>query len=110
MLKPRWGNQDEKMDDPERPNGPGGEGVRESGSGGPGGEGSNGSGRSEGLRYVGLASQVAVSVGVAIFLGIRSDKWLHMSFPIFSCALPLLVIVLIMVNLVKESSRRKNGK
>lgn len=61
-------------------------------------------------RYASLSGQVAASVGISIFFGVKADKWLHVSFPIFSWALPLLVIVLLIVKLVKESSRKNDGK
>jgi len=66
--------------------------------------------RAELYRYASLSGQVAASVGVSIFLGIKADKWLHPPFPIFSWALPLLVIVLLIVKLVKESSGKNDGK
>jgi hypothetical protein len=64
-------------------------------------------GRQELWRYMGLASQVAVSVGLAVFLGVKADKWLKVSFPILSWALPLLVIVGLIVQLIKASSGKK---
>jgi hypothetical protein len=66
--------------------------------------------RRELLRYAGLSSEVLASVGISVFLGIRADKWLKVSFPIFSLSLPLLVITALIVRLVKESSRKKDGK
>ena len=66
--------------------------------------------RAELYRYASLSGQVAASVGVSIFLGVKADKWLHPPFPIFSWALPLLVIVLLIVKLVKESSGKNDGK
>jgi TctA family transporter len=66
--------------------------------------------RAELYRYAGLSGQVAVSVGISIFFGVKADKWLHLTFPIFSWALPLLVIVLLIIKLVKESSGRNDGK
>jgi len=66
--------------------------------------------RKELYRYASLSGQVAASVGLSLFLGIKADKWLHGSFPIFSWALPLLVIVLLIIKLVKESSRKNDGK
>ena len=66
--------------------------------------------RRELYRYAGLSGQVAASVGVSIFLGVKADKWVHPPFPIFSWALPLLVIVLLIVKLVKESSGKNDGK
>ena len=66
--------------------------------------------RRELYRYAGLSGQVAVSVGLSIFLGVKADKWVHGPFPIFSWALPLLVIVLLIIKLVKESSGKNDGK
>jgi hypothetical protein len=40
----------------------------------------------------------------------KADKGLKLSFPIFSWALPLLVIVVLLVQLVKAGSGKKNGK
>ena len=66
--------------------------------------------RRELIRYAGLSSEVLASVGIAVYLGIKADKWLKVSFPIFSMSLPLLVIISLIVRLVKESSRKKDGK
>jgi hypothetical protein len=75
------------------------------------GPGRDPDGRRHGLmRYAGLSSEVAASVGVSLFLGIKADKWLKVSFPILSWALPLLIIVLLIVQLIKASSGGKNGK
>jgi len=68
------------------------------------------SNRRELLRYAGLSSEVFASVGIALFLGVKADKWLKLSFPMFSVSLPLLVIIALIVRLVKESSRKKDGK
>jgi F0F1-type ATP synthase assembly protein I len=68
------------------------------------------SNRRELIRYAGLSSEVLASVGVAVYLGIKADKWLKVSFPIFSMSLPLLVITALIIRLVKESSRKKDGK
>jgi hypothetical protein len=62
------------------------------------------------LRYAGLSTEVFASVGLAVFIGIKTDKWVHLSFPVFSCALPLIVIVVLIVKLVKETSKRQDGK
>jgi hypothetical protein len=65
--------------------------------------------RKELLRYTGLSAEVCASVGLSVFIGIKADKWLHVSFPIFAWLLPLLVIVVLIIKLVKESSKRKDG-
>jgi hypothetical protein len=76
------------------------------------GESNNGGNerRRELMRYAGLSTQVVVSIGVSVFLGMKADKGLKVSFPILSWALPLLVIVVLLVNLVKSGSGKKNGK
>jgi hypothetical protein len=66
--------------------------------------------RRELIRYAGLSTEVAASVGVSLFLGMKADKWLNVSFPILAWALPLLIIVLLIVRLIKASSGGKNGK
>lgn len=81
----------------------------------PGGGGSSSGGdpsdrRRELLRYAGLSSEVVASVAVSVFLGMKLDKWLKVSFPILSWALPLLVIVVLLVNLIRSGPGKKNGK
>jgi len=66
--------------------------------------------RRELLRYAGLSTEVVASVGLAVFLGMKADKWLKVSFPILSWALPLLVIVVLLINLIRSGSNKKNGK
>jgi hypothetical protein len=62
------------------------------------------------MRYAGLSMEVFASVGISVFLGVKADKWVRPAFPVFSWALPLLVIVVIIVKLVKETSKRQDGK
>jgi hypothetical protein len=66
--------------------------------------------RKELLKWAGLGTQVVASVGVSVFLGVRADKWFNLSFPVFSWLLPLLVIAGLLINLVREGSKKKNGK
>ena len=59
------------------------------------------------LKYAGLTTQIFVGLGLAIFIGIKLDKWLHISFPVLVWVLPLLVIVSLIYKLIKETNRRK---
>jgi hypothetical protein len=59
------------------------------------------------LRYAGLATQIFVGLGLAVFLGLRLDKWLHISFPVLVWVLPLLVIVSLIYKMIKDTSRKK---
>jgi len=66
--------------------------------------------RRELLRYAGLSSEVVASVVLSVFFGMKADKWLKVSFPILSWALPLLVIVVLLINLIRAGTGKKNGK
>jgi len=67
-------------------------------------------GRRQLMRYAGLSGQVAASVGLAVFLGIKADKWLKVNFPVFSWVVPLLVIVFVLVQIIKANSGKKDEK
>ncbi len=58
-------------------------------------------------RYSGLAMQFLVSLGIAVLLGLKADRWLNLSLPVFVWLLPLLVLVGLMINIIKETSKRK---
>jgi len=66
--------------------------------------------RRELLRWAGLSSEVVASVGISVYLGVKGDKWLKPTFPILSWLLPLLVIVVLLINLIRAGSKKKNGK
>jgi hypothetical protein len=58
------------------------------------------------LRYASLGTQLLVSIGLAVFLGIKLDGWLH-TLPLFACVLPLVVLSGIFYKLFRETSRKK---
>ena len=66
--------------------------------------------RRELLQYAGLSAEVCASVGLSIFFGIKFDKWLRVSFPLFAWALPLLVIVTLLIKLIKSSGKHRDEK
>jgi hypothetical protein len=47
------------------------------------------------------------ALGLAVFAGIKADKWLH-TFPLLACVLPLVVLSALFYKLFRETSR--NGK
>jgi F0F1-type ATP synthase assembly protein I len=59
------------------------------------------------LRYAGLAMQFLVSIGAGVFIGVKADKWLHFSFPLFVWLLPLLIIGGMFFSILKETSKKK---
>jgi chromate transport protein ChrA len=60
------------------------------------------------MRYAGLGMQLFVSLGLAVFVGYRVDRWVGMNFPVLVWALPLVVLFLIIYKLIKETSKRND--
>ncbi len=56
------------------------------------------------LRYAGLGTQILAAIGIAVFAGIKVDKWLH-TFPLLACVLPLVVLSALFYKLFRETSR-----
>lgn len=61
------------------------------------------------LRYAGLGTQMLVAIGLGLFAGFKADKWLSTS-PLFTCALPLLVLIVIFYKIVRETGKPKNDE
>ena len=59
------------------------------------------------LKYASLGTQLLVSLGLAVFVGLKADKWLSFSFPLLGWLLPLLVLVIILYKIVKDTSPKK---
>jgi Putative F0F1-ATPase subunit Ca2+/Mg2+ transporter len=62
------------------------------------------------MRYAGLATQMMAGLGIAVFIGIKADKWVRLSFPVFTWLLPLLVLAGMLYRIVKETGPQNNGK
>jgi hypothetical protein len=60
------------------------------------------------VRYAGMGAQIFASLGIAVFVGYKIDKWLAISFPILVWLLPVLVLSVFIYKLIKETSKRKN--
>jgi F0F1-type ATP synthase assembly protein I len=60
------------------------------------------------LRYAGLGTQLLVSIGIAVFIGLKADQWLH-TLPLFSCVLPLLVLFATFYKLMRQTDTKKNN-
>lgn len=62
------------------------------------------------MKYASLGTQLLVSIGLAVFLGLKADAWLKFSIPLLSWLLPLLVITASLYKIFKETSRKKDEK
>ncbi len=60
-----------------------------------------------GLRYAGLATQLLAYLALAVFGGIKADRWLH-CFPLLTALLPLLVLGAVFYQLFKETGSTKS--
>ena len=58
------------------------------------------------MRYASLGTQLLAAIGLAVFVGLRMDRWLN-TLPLFSCILPLLVLALLFYKLFRETARKK---
>ena len=59
------------------------------------------------MRYAGLSAQLLVAIGMAVFIGYKVDHWLNL-FPLFTSALPLLVLGAIFYKMVRDTSGKNN--
>ena len=59
------------------------------------------------LRYAGLGAQILVSIGLAVFAGLKADQWLGLPFPLLVWLLPLLVVSMMIYKLIKETGNKK---
>ncbi len=59
------------------------------------------------MRYAGLGAQIFVSLGIAVFVGYKGDKWLHFSFPFLVWMLPLIVLCVMVYKLIKDTSKNR---
>jgi hypothetical protein len=64
------------------------------------------------IRYASLGTQLFVSLGLAVFLGLKADKWLKISAHLLIWLLPLVVLIGMLYKIVKDTSkpRDKNEK
>lgn len=62
------------------------------------------------LRYAGMGAQILVSLGLAVFVGLKLDALVRTPFPILVWLLPLLVIIGMIIKTIKDTSRQKNNE
>ena len=59
------------------------------------------------LQYASLGTQLCISLGLTLYLGIWLDKKIHFSYPILSWVLPLTILVVILTKLIKDTTTKK---
>lgn len=61
------------------------------------------------MRYAGLGAQLLVSLGLAVFAGLKADRWLHAAFPLLVWLLPFAVLCVIIYKLIRDTSKQKKN-
>lgn len=59
------------------------------------------------LKYAGLATQLIIGLGLAVFLGMKTDEWLHFKMPLAVWLLPLVVIAALIYKVIKDTAPKK---
>ena len=59
------------------------------------------------MRYAGWGTQLFVMLALAIFAGQKLDQWAGWSMPLLVWILPFLVLVVMIYQLIKDTSKRK---
>lgn len=58
------------------------------------------------LRYLGFGTQIMVSLALAVFAGLKADKWLSFSTPLLVWILPLLILTVMIWQVIKDTSKK----
>jgi len=56
-----------------------------------------------------MGTQIFVALGLAVFIGLKVDRWLKISAPLLVLVLPVIVLVGIIYKIIKETSKQKDG-
>ena len=58
-------------------------------------------------KYAGLATQFLVGIGLFVFIGMKIDGWLKLNVPVAVWVLPLLLIIVVIVKIIKDTTPKK---
>lgn len=58
------------------------------------------------LKYLGLGTQIMLSLALAVFVGIKLDKWLSFKTPLLVWILPLLILIAMIWQVIKDTSKK----
>lgn len=61
------------------------------------------------LKFASLGSQLLAALAVAVFLGLKVDKWLK-TMPLFSITLPLLTLMGIFYKIMRDTATKKKNE
>ncbi len=58
------------------------------------------------MQYFTFAWQLIAGLGLAVYVGIAGDKWLHFSTPMLVWILPLLVLTGMMIKVIQDTTKK----
>lgn len=61
-------------------------------------------------QYIGLTTQLIISLGLTIYAGYYVDDWLNIQFPLAVWILPLLVIIGMIIKVIRDTSKNNHEK
>jgi branched-subunit amino acid permease len=61
------------------------------------------------MRYAGWGTQLFVLLALAVYGGLKLDEWLRISVPLLVWVLPFIVLVVMIWQLIKDTSKKKNS-
>ena len=58
-------------------------------------------------KYASLGTQLFLALGTSIFVGLKVDKMLNLATPILVWVLPLIIIIVLLYKVIKDTARPK---
>jgi hypothetical protein len=59
------------------------------------------------MQYAGLGMQLLAVLGFTVFLGLKTDGWLKLNFPLFAWLLPVAALAGMFYRIVKDTASKK---
>jgi putative effector of murein hydrolase LrgA (UPF0299 family) len=61
------------------------------------------------IQYASIGAQLFAGIFIFVFAGKWLDSKLHLPFPVFIWLLPLIFIIGMMIKVIKDTSKKKDG-
>ena len=58
------------------------------------------------MRYMGLATQFFISIGVGLWIGAKMDEYFSIQSPLFIWVLPLLIVVSSLIKIIIDTNKK----
>lgn len=58
------------------------------------------------MKYAGMGTYILVALGIAVFLGMKADKLMRLSFPVLTWLAPVIVLGAIFYKVYKDTSKK----